>query len=179
MKGTPVRKYSKDYALSVAWVGATPFWLASRFGEVAIMRALVAAGADPTLASDDGMPPLYAAIVAKQGLGDRRERYLSPVEIAALDPAEDERQTVETVSAAIDLGADLNAATASGDTPLHGAVSKKYGSVVELLGRKGATLTMRNKAGKTPLAVAADETTAWDERLQSIAAALRTLGAQE
>jgi hypothetical protein len=47
-KGTPVRKYSnQEYEFNVAWKGATPFWLAAKFAEVEIMRALAAKGADP------------------------------------------------------------------------------------------------------------------------------------
>ena len=47
-KGTPSRYYSKDWALNEsALVGATPLWQAARYGDVPIMRALAAAGADP------------------------------------------------------------------------------------------------------------------------------------
>ena len=46
MKGTPVRRWSHDFALLERWIGATPFWLAARFLEIDMMRALAAAGAD-------------------------------------------------------------------------------------------------------------------------------------
>src|SRR5207244_3348887 len=46
-KGTPVRKYSQDYEFNAEWKGATPFWLAAKFAEIDIMRALAAGGADP------------------------------------------------------------------------------------------------------------------------------------
>ena len=32
-KGSPVRKYGQEYALTLSWKGATPFWLAARFAE--------------------------------------------------------------------------------------------------------------------------------------------------
>jgi ankyrin repeat protein len=45
LKGTPSRYYSKDYAFNENLVGASPLWLAARFGEPAIVRALAEAGA--------------------------------------------------------------------------------------------------------------------------------------
>ena len=52
-KGTPTRRTSEDWTLRSSFVSATPFWLAARFREPAIMRALVAAGADPTLTTTE------------------------------------------------------------------------------------------------------------------------------
>ena len=48
-KGTPIRRWSHDFALLERWVGATPFWLAARFLEIDMMRVLAAAGADTRL----------------------------------------------------------------------------------------------------------------------------------
>ena len=33
-RGTPVRRYSQDYAFSADLIGATPFWLAARYGDL-------------------------------------------------------------------------------------------------------------------------------------------------
>src|SRR5207237_6582007 len=44
---TPTRRSSKDFNFGPALVGATPFWLAARFAEPAIMRLLVQRGAAP------------------------------------------------------------------------------------------------------------------------------------
>jgi ankyrin repeat protein len=154
-KGTPVRKYSKDYALGLNVLGATPYWLATRFAEPEIMRALVAGGADQTLAVDDGTPAVHAAISYRPGNGDRRDRYISPRESAALDPEQDERETLDTVRAALDLGTDVNTLSPSGDTPVHAAVARGYVSVVQLLVERGAALDVRNRAGKTAYEMAA------------------------
>jgi len=62
--GEPVRKYGQEYAITASWKGATPLWLAARFGEPAIIRALMKAGADITIASDDGTSPIFATIPA-------------------------------------------------------------------------------------------------------------------
>ena len=45
--GTPIRRSSQDFALPKALIGATPYFLAAKFLEVPMMRALAAAGADP------------------------------------------------------------------------------------------------------------------------------------
>ena len=164
-KGTPVRRWSHDFAFMDRWVGATPFWLAARFLEVEMMRVLAAAGADPRLPSRDGTTPLMAA--AGQGynrgggsafIRDRRDfSSYNPVESAALGsriPAAEERLARAAVAAALELGADVDAGNAAGDTALHAAASHGMNSVVELLAARGADLRAENGRGQTPLALA-------------------------
>src|SRR5262249_19543684 len=129
-KGTPSRYYSKDWALNVgALAGATPLWQASRYGDVPIMRVLAAAGANPRFAMTDGTTILIASVVANSGFGtgDRRERYIGPGDIAPT-PEENERLTREVAAAAIELGADVNAATQTGDTAPHCAAPQRLDS---------------------------------------------------
>ena len=192
-KGTPVRKYSKDYALGLNMLGATPFWLATRFAEPEIMRALVAGGADQAVAAGEATPAIHAVISYRPGNGDRRDRYISPREAAAMDPEQDERDTLETVRAALDLGTDINTLSPSGDTPLHAAVARGYVSVVQLLAERGAALDIKNNAGKTAYELAAKPTRVADgllgpqveaaaamaARLRQIADVLRKSGARE
>ena len=164
-KGTPVRRWSHDFAFMDRWVGATPFWLAARFLEVEMMRVLTAAGADPRLPSRDGTTPLMAA--AGQGynrgggsafIRDRRDfSSYNPVASAALGstvPAAEERLAREAVAAALELGADVDAANDAGDTALHAAASHGMNSVIELLTSRGADLRVENRRGETPLALA-------------------------
>ena len=158
-KGTPSRYYSKDYAFNESTVGATPLWLAARYGEPEIMRALVAAGANPRFTMPDGMTTLMQAIVVTRGIGtfragDRRERYQGPADVAAKAVGEEERITLETAKAAIELGADVRAMNKDGDTALHTAVGLGLNSVVQLLADSGADLEAKNKKGVTPLAAA-------------------------
>ena len=47
LKSTPVRRASADFYFGPGFVGATPFWLAARFGVPEIMRRLAEHGADP------------------------------------------------------------------------------------------------------------------------------------
>ena len=165
LKGTPVRRWSHDFAFMDRWVGATPFWLAARFLEVEMMRVLAAAGADARLPSRDGTTPLTAA--AGQGynrgggsafIRDRRDfSSYNPAASAALGstiPAAEERLAREAVAAALDLGADVDAANAAGDTALHAAASHGMNSVIELLASRGADPRAENRRGETPLALA-------------------------
>lgn len=158
-KGTPSRYYSKDYAFNESLVGATPLWLAARYGEPDIMRALAAHGADPRRAMTDGMTVLMTAIIPTRGLGtfragDRRERYQGPGDVAGKGEGEDEEITLRTATAAIALGADVNAANTDGDTALHIAASLGLARTVQLLIDSGAMLDAKNKRNLTPLGMA-------------------------
>ena len=115
------------------------------------MRALVAGGADPKLAMPNGTTPLMAAV----GMGSRKNanrRGISSLEY--LGRPEPESRVLETVSVAMRLGGEINAANQAGDTALHSAAAQGLDHVVELLAKAGAELNIRNKRGQTPLAAA-------------------------
>jgi ankyrin repeat protein len=99
------------------------------------------------------------AIIPTRGLGtfragDRRERYQGPADVAAKGDGEDEDITLGTVAAALDVGADINAANNDGDTALHLAAGLALNRVVQLLVDRGASLDVKNKRDLTPLGVA-------------------------
>jgi uncharacterized protein len=166
-KGTPITREGEDWILPTPLVGATPFFLAAKFLEIDIMRALVKAGADPLLGTKDGTTPLMAATgVGWGGDVDRRGRDTSG---AADTTIRDGDRALEAVKLALDLGSDVNAANQAGDTALHGAAAKGYDAIVQLLVSKGASLEARNKRGRTPLATAKKNT----------ADLLRKLGAKD
>jgi ankyrin repeat protein len=79
---------------------------------------------------------------------------MSPVEIAAKAPDEDERITLETVKTAADLGADVNAVNQAGDTVVHLLASAGFNSVIQFVADKGGNLAVKNRRGLTPLALA-------------------------
>jgi len=188
--GTPSRYYSKDYAFNEDLVGATPLWLAARFGEPEIIRTLAAAGADVNAAMADGTTPLMTAILPTRGLGtfragDRRERYQGPNDVAVKADGEDEVITIEVVKCLLDLGGRVNAANQLGDTALHIAAGIAANRVVQFLVEHGADLQAKNKSGQTPLGVANAAPTRLsyffvgaDER-KTTAELLRKLGATE
>ena len=169
VKGTPVRRWSHDFAFMDRWVGATPFWLAAHFLETDMMQVLADAGADPRAPSREGATPLMAAAGLGYNRGggsafirDRRDfSSYNPVESAALGstiPAVEERRTVEAVETVLALGGQVNAANDAGDTALHAAASHGMNRVIELLTDRGADLLAENRRGRTPvdLAVYAD-----------------------
>ena len=128
------------FAFDKFLIGATPFVVAARRADVAIMRLLEAGGADTSLPLEDGRT---AAMVAAGG----RTTGLRRLRLA-------EGHILETVRTALDLGVDANAASLSGDTALHVAAGSSFDSVVRLLAERGAHVNARNHLGQTPLTVA-------------------------
>ena len=162
---TPVRRWSHDFALMNRWLGATPYWLAAKFLELDMMRALAAAGADTRLAGDDDTTPLMAAagLGYRRGGGsafirDRRDHSsynsVASAEQGSRIPEAEERLSREAVALAIELGGDVAAASVSGDTALHAAASHGMESVIELLVEHGADLHAANEGGRTPVDLA-------------------------
>ena len=127
----------------VSRVGATPFLLAALTADGALMRRLVALGADPLLKNAENCTPLMAAA----GVGTT-----APGEVAGT-----ESEVLEAVKLLLDLGADVNAVDDNGETAMHGAAYKNLPRVVQLLADKGARIEVwhrKNKYGWTPLMLA-------------------------
>ena len=137
---TPMRRSSHDYHFDPALVGATPFWLAARFMQPAVMRLLVKHGADP-------MFVLHSDYIMEARLQHRKEATTAVMAATGMgggtpwiQPARGEREalTLESVKLAAELGVDLNAANADGRTALDAAKAQKYETVVKFLIEKGA-----------------------------------------
>jgi len=115
---------------------------AARKCDVAMMRLLLDAKADVTLAQKSGNTPimLCAGSVSAGSSEDNPERV-----------SEDE--AVAAIRVAIDAGVDVNAQNATGDTALHTAATTGGGqlAVIQLLVERGARLDVKNKADRTPL----------------------------
>lgn len=154
---TPVRRESQDFYFHPAFVGATPFWLAARFGQADVMRLLAAHGADPTFVQDVTIwgrknknsqyatikPGAITAPMAALGMGGApfaSRPTLSGGGFRAPQPGEREAQALECVKVAIEAGAPVDAADADGRTALETATALGYKSVVEYLASKGAKL---------------------------------------
>jgi ankyrin repeat protein len=152
VKGTPLRRNNEDFNLPATLIGATPYWLAAKFLEPEIMRALAAGGADPEKAIGDGTTPLMAAAGLKEGNGrtapEQDRRGLSLIDGGMLP---DETLVFDAVSAVLLQPVHIDAANKNGDTALHAAALMGYDRVVKLLADKGAKLSVKNNRGLTPL----------------------------
>jgi uncharacterized protein len=143
--------------------GATPFLLASRAGDVALMRLLLTHGADPKLVTRNKTTALMLAA----GLATTAEgQDLAP-----------QSRFVEAVKLLLDLGADVNAANDLNETALHGAAYRGLNDIVQLLVDKGATLNAKDKQGRTPLNIAEGVVIVGTYSNPHTAALLRRLGA--
>jgi ankyrin repeat protein len=137
---TPTRRSSKDFHFAPELVGATPFWLAARFGEPAVMRLLVEHGADPLF--------VHHAEYHKEEGAERRTETTTALMAATgmgggtawVQPGRSEREalSLEAAKLAIELGVDVNAANADGRTALDAAKALKYETVVRFLVEQGA-----------------------------------------
>ncbi len=161
----------------LSYVGATPFYVAAQTGDVAYMRVLVAAGADPKIPTLQNITPLMAAA----GLGTWEGETPGPFTGCP------ESERLEAVKLALELGNDIDAHADFGDfvmeggteytllyyptnfdklppnagdlrwsgsTALHGAVVSGQPSIVQFLIDHGAKIDATNKLGWTPLMLA-------------------------
>jgi uncharacterized protein len=119
--------------------GTTPFLRAAKTADVAVMKLLLKAGADPRLGSQFGTTALMAAA----GVGLEYGGNFTP-----------EVRSLEAVKLCLDLGADVNAVNMDGLTALHGAAARGADRIVQLLVDNGARLDVRDKKGRTPLDIA-------------------------
>ena len=171
----PERRYITTVVGSVAWVdltGQTPFLRAAAAGDLAAMRALLAHGADPNIATAAGTTPLMVAAGVNWAVGETFDE--GP---AAL---------LEAVKLTHELGNDVNAVNSMGVGAIHGAANRGANDVIEYLAANGARLDVPDKQGRTPLDWAAGvflathppvrkpETIALLERLQKQKAAEAT-----
>ena len=146
-KSTPKRRDSEDFVLQPNVVGSTPYLLAAKFLEPAILRALKDGGADASLSMPSGATALILAAGMDSTVTANR-RGVRAVDFGKVEP---ESLALETVAAALSLGADVNAGTQAGDTALHSAAAMRYDTVIQFLVDHGAQVNAKNKRGLTPL----------------------------
>ena len=162
----------------LSYVGATPFYVAAKNGDVPYMKLLAAHGADAKMTTKTGITPLMVAAGLDYWQGE------SPGPFTGVSEAE----RLEAVKLAIALGNDVNAHADfgnypmtgetsytllyyplniddllelgvgdprwSGSTPMIGAVVSDQPTIVQYLLDHGARADDRTKLGWTPLLVA-------------------------
>jgi uncharacterized protein len=118
-------------------IGATPFFLAAKSGDVAYMRLLLSAGADPTIPSNDHTTPLMVAA----GIGCVPGQWIEP-----------ERDILAAVKVLVEeLHADVNAMNDQKDTAINGAMCRSADTVLQYLADHGARFDVPDVDGRTPL----------------------------
>lgn len=173
-----VARNPPDVALGrhlLTYVGATPFYIAAKNGDVALMRVLAAGGADATLPNRTGITPLMVASGLDYWEGETPGPHVGV----------SEAERLEAVKLAVELGNDVNARADFGDYPmtgdpehtllyyphnieelvelgvgdprwdgctaLHGSVIANQPSITRYLIEQGADVNARNDLGWTPL----------------------------
>jgi uncharacterized protein len=139
----PVKRPPPRYGASIFpgnyLVGGTPFHVAASVADVPVMKLLLSLGADPTRGAADQTTPLMVAA------------GLARVDSETLIP---EARLLEAVQLCLDLGHDINAANAVGNTAMHAAALQGLDGMVQFLVDHGANVNPKNKKGETPTRIA-------------------------
>jgi ankyrin repeat protein len=126
--------------------GSTPFMRAAKSGDVAMMRLLIAAGADPKRTQ----PDRTTALMLAAGYGWRDNSPAAP----AFDVGS-EQDAVQAIDFCLELGLDVNAVNDKGETALHlAALGRGSELIVRHLVERGASLSAKNQKGQTPVEAA-------------------------
>jgi ankyrin repeat protein len=116
-------------------VGATPFIVAANASDVEMMRRLLAAGANPHLASKTNSNAILAATGLNRGIGEI---------------IDDEDRALDAVRFLLDIGVDPKGVTTYNENALFGPGYRGWNRMLALLIEKGADVNIINKAGVTP-----------------------------
>lgn len=134
-----VRRYGGGGGNAGSLVGATPFLLAAMAADLDVMRTLLQAGADPTATTETKTTALMLAAGLAHAPG------ITPITDAA---------ALDAVKFTIELGNDVRASNAAGETALHAAAYWGADSVAQFLIEKGADVNAKDRKSWTPLVIA-------------------------
>ncbi len=123
----------------ITMMDATPILLAAEAGNIAAMRALADAGADPLLTTEENTTLLLVALGAGR-FGERSESQL--------------QRHHETAQLAVEMGSDVNAAGEHGWTAMHAAAYMGADETIWFLADLGVKLDVMDRFGQTPLSIA-------------------------
>jgi ankyrin repeat protein len=114
--------------------GATAFVRAAQSSDTALMKLLLARGADPKIATAFG----DTALTVAGGIGW----------VEGVTYERSAKENVEAVRMLLDLGLDPNAANRDGRTAVMGAAHKGRNEVIQLLVDRGARIDARDKGSR-------------------------------
>ncbi len=136
-EGLPFRR--GDYVGRGEYDGASPFWLATRLGNVEMMRELLSAGADPELRQAWGVTPTMVA----SGVTQTDSRIVSEDKLI---------KALELL--VLEIGTDIHSVDRSGQTAVHGAANVSGNEIIKFLVAQGADPEAVDNRGRTPHDVA-------------------------
>jgi ankyrin repeat protein len=116
-------------------VGATAFLLAASVDDVEMMRILLAAGADPKIATATNATAIMAATGLNHGIGESLVT---------------EEQAIDAVKLLLDLGLDPKGETTVGENALFGPAYRGWNTLLAQLIDLGVNVNSVSKAGTTP-----------------------------
>ena len=120
-------------------IGATPLLLAASVDDVEMMRILLAAGADPKIATNTKATAIMAATGLNHGIGESLVT---------------EADAKEAVKLLLDLGLDPKGETTFGENALFGPAYRGWNSLLAQMIDLGVNVNAVNKAGVTPFRAA-------------------------
>lgn len=134
----PLRRWLMPIS-DLSWVdftGQTPFLRAALSADLSVMHLLLDKGADANIATFAGTTPMMAAAGVNWMGGQTYS---------------ESNKFLEAVQLCIDHGADVNAVNSMGITAVMGAANRGSDDILELLVKKGASLSAKDEQGRTPL----------------------------
>ena len=139
----PFRNIGNDRGLDgMLTTGATPLLRAAKALDAPAIAALLAKGADITLANSRGITPIMAAAGLGSVDADTRGFYLSE---------DTQQRSIDSLKLLIKAGGDINSKDSRGLTPLHEAARWGWNDVVQFLVANGADLNAKDNRGNTPV----------------------------
>jgi uncharacterized protein len=117
--------------------GSTPLLRAAKTVDLEMLKVLLQNGADATLTKKDRTTALITVAGGQPRL-----------------PDPDGARTIEAMQLLLARGVDIDAFNTTGQTAVHAAAGRGADPVVKFLASKGATLSLPDKQGRTPLDVA-------------------------
>ena len=136
----PVRHHLLEITGTLEWVdftGQTPFLTAAYAGDLAVMKLLLAHGADPNIHTFEGTSPLMAAAGVNW--------------VYAQTWTEGPEQLLEAVKLCRELGMDVNQQNSMGVTALMGAANRGSDEIIKYLVAEGADLTTLDNENRSAL----------------------------
>jgi ankyrin repeat protein len=119
--------------------GTTPLVRAAKAADHVAMKLLFTKGADPNLATRNGVTPLMAAAGVGTSDADTTGRVKLQPDI------------IESIKLCLAAGADINAVDSTGRSALFGAAQQGFDKVVQFLAENGAKVDIKDRNGRTAL----------------------------